>query len=96
MLAEVVAKRTHCDGPVPSPPSALAPTRLGTPPLTLPKLEFADSSSTGMLTELVPHSTLLCAADAGPRKRLTVERGAVNDALAILDRAVGRGGPLRR
>lgn len=45
---------------------------------------------------LVPHQTLVCAADAGRRKRLTVEREAVNDALGILDRAVGRGGPLMK
>jgi hypothetical protein len=45
---------------------------------------------------LVPQSALQCSVDAGTRRRLTVERGAVNEALSILDKAVGRGGPLRR
>lgn len=82
MLADVVAKRTRCDGPVSSP-------------LSIPMDTKRESGSSERM-ELVPHSTLVCAADSGARKRLTVERGAVNDALEILDRAVGRGGPLRK
>ncbi|ORY53400.1 hypothetical protein BCR35DRAFT_310542 [Leucosporidium creatinivorum] len=98
MLADVVAKRTRCDGPVstPSPPlassSSLSTTSASTDPSSLAN---EDSLSLVPKMELVPQ-TLLCAVDAGQRKRLTVERGAVNEALSILDRAVGRGGPLRR
>ncbi|BGP15032.1 hypothetical protein JCM10213v2_002987 [Rhodosporidiobolus nylandii] len=81
MLADVVAKRTHCGGPVastpPPPPSTSAP-------------------ASDFRPELVPQAQLQCSIDAGTRKRLTVERGAVNEALDILDRAVARGGPLRR
>ncbi|GJN89802.1 hypothetical protein Rhopal_002791-T1 [Rhodotorula paludigena] len=81
MLADVVAKRTYCGGPVvstpPPPPGVTSETFVGRP-------------------ELVPQSTLQCSIDAGARKRLTVERGAVNEALHLLDRAVARGGPLRQ
>lgn len=81
MLADVVAKRTYCGGPVvstpPPPPGVTSETFVGRP-------------------ELVPQSTLQCSIDAGARKRLTVERGAVNEALHLLDRAVTRGGPLRQ
>lgn len=73
MLAEVVARRTRCDGPIPitvtapADPSDAAPTA---PPETSPGK--------------------LCVSDANPsqqRRRLTVEREAVNEALGILDRA---------
>lgn len=76
MLADVVSKRTFCDGPIESLPSA--------------------SGGSSEQYMLLPHQTLVCAADAGRRKRLTVEREAVNDALGILDRAVGSGGPLMK
>ncbi|GAA6046373.1 hypothetical protein JCM3770_004888 [Rhodotorula araucariae] len=80
MLADVVAKRTYCGGPVcstpPPPPGVTSETFVGRP-------------------ELVPQAALQCSIDAGARKRLTVERGAVNEALDLLDRAVARGGPLR-
>lgn len=96
MLADVVAKRTRCDGPVSMGSSSLAApspsARARTPPLGLPKLADLDFRAPA----LVSHEALVCAADAGQRKRLTVERGAVNEALEYLDRAVGRGGPLLR
>lgn len=106
MLADVVAKRTRCDGPVsaPSPPPpTLASSSLSTTSTATSNSASTDPSSlanedsllANPKMELVPQ-TLLCAVDAGQRKRLTVERGAVNEALSILDRAVGRGGPLRR
>lgn len=85
MLADVVAKRTYCDGPVASTPP---------PPPGITSETFATSS--GARPSLVPQSALQCSVDAGTRRRLTVERGAVNEALSILDKAVGRGGPLRR
>lgn len=98
MLADVVAKRTRCDGPVNmgSPSSLTVPSLLNSPrpapqTLGLPRIPEMDITPT-----LAPHEALVCAADAGQRKRLTVERGAVNDALEYLDRAVGRGGPLKR
>ncbi|GAA5822028.1 hypothetical protein JCM11251_004832 [Rhodosporidiobolus azoricus] len=86
MLADVVAKRTHCGGPVHSatPPSV---------PASLPSIDTAFDANR---PELVPQSQLQCSIDAGARKRLTVERGAVNEALEMLDRAVARGGPLRQ
>ncbi|KAI5479837.1 Hap4 transcription factor, heteromerization domain containing protein [Pseudohyphozyma bogoriensis] len=79
MLADVVAKRTHCDGPVPADPGS---SRAASPP---------SSASPFDPTRLVPLEVLVCASDAGPRRRLTVERGAVDEALALLDRGVGRG-----
>ncbi|GAA6037874.1 hypothetical protein JCM8097_005081 [Rhodosporidiobolus ruineniae] len=85
MLADVVAKRTHCGGPVHSTASP-APSATSLAPI--------DSGFDR--PELVPQSTLQCSIDAGARKRLTVERGAVNEALEMLDRAVARGGPLRQ
>ncbi|GAA5910804.1 hypothetical protein JCM5296_003375 [Sporobolomyces johnsonii] len=87
MLADVVAKRTHCGGPV--PPRSLSASDASAP---APR---ADDDSLSKL-QLVPQSALQCAIDAGTRRRLTVERGAVNEALEMLDRAVGRGGPLRK
>lgn len=84
MLADVVAKRTTCGGPVPTPPPVLpAPTHL---------LDNSFDST----RQLVPQATLQCSIDAGTRKRLTVERGAVNEALEMLDKAVARGGPLKQ
>lgn len=71
MLAEVISKRTTCDGPVSLSPEP-ATVALGSPS----PLGVAGDAS---------HLTV-CAADAGPRKRLTVERGAVNEALQVLDR----------
>ncbi|KAL8289991.1 hypothetical protein RQP46_002930 [Phenoliferia psychrophenolica] len=98
MLADVVAKRTRCDGPVNmgSPSSLAVPSLFNSPrpipqSLGLPRIPEMDLTPT-----LSPHEALVCAADAGQRKRLTVERGAVNEALEYLDRAVGRGGPLKR
>ncbi|GAA5889762.1 hypothetical protein JCM8208_001124 [Rhodotorula glutinis] len=85
MLADVVAKRTFCGGPVCSTPP---------PPAGLTSETFPATAVSG--PELVQHSTLQGSAlDMGARKRLTVERGAVNEALDLLDRAVARGGPLR-
>ncbi|GAA5854570.1 hypothetical protein JCM8547_004890 [Rhodosporidiobolus lusitaniae] len=78
MLADVVAKRTHCGGPVHSTPPPVPSTS-------------APDSSFDPSRQLVPQSQLQCSIDAGTRKRLTVERGAVNEALEILDRAVARG-----
>ncbi|TNY17320.1 hypothetical protein DMC30DRAFT_431395, partial [Rhodotorula diobovata] len=89
MLADVVAKRTFCGGPVCSTP----PPPAGLTSETFPAAR-ADSQSQHR-PELVPQATLQCSVDAGARKRLTVERGAVNEALDLLDRAVARGGPLR-
>lgn len=91
MLADVVAKRTRCDGPVdvPLPSSSSSTSRLGTPPLGL-----GIQSTDHRMPELAPEHALVCAQEAGQRKRLTVERGAVNEALSILDRSVG--GFLRR
>ncbi|GAA5925472.1 hypothetical protein JCM1841_004868 [Sporobolomyces salmonicolor] len=86
MLADVVAKRTHCGGPV-LPPSLSVPDASASAP-------GVDDSLAKR--QLVPQSALQCSIDAGTRRRLTVERGAVNEALELLDRAVGRGGPLRR
>ncbi|BGO90736.1 hypothetical protein NBRC10512_000676 [Rhodotorula toruloides] len=85
MLADVVAKRTYCDGPVASTPP---------PPPGVTSETFPASSSHRPM--LVPQSALQCSVDAGTRRRLTVERGAVNEALSILDKAAGRGGPLKR
>ncbi|BGP23854.1 hypothetical protein JCM10295v2_002755 [Rhodotorula toruloides] len=85
MLADVVAKRTYCDGPVASTP----PPPPGVTFETFP-------ASTNARPSLIPQSVLQCSVDAGTRRRLTVERGAVNEALSMLDKAVGRGGPLRR
>ncbi|GAA5904764.1 hypothetical protein JCM6882_008368 [Rhodosporidiobolus microsporus] len=86
MLADVVAKRTHCGGPVHS----------ATPPAVPAALPSMDAGFDDNRPELVPQSQLQCSIDAGARKRLTVERGAVNEALEMLDRAVARGGPLRQ
>ncbi|GAA5927749.1 hypothetical protein JCM3775_006070 [Rhodotorula graminis] len=92
MLADVVAKRTFCGGPVcstPPPPAGLVSE-------TFPATATATSSMDRHRPELVPQSALQSSAlDSGARKRLTVERGAVNEALDLLDRAVARGGPLR-
>ncbi|GAA6063508.1 hypothetical protein JCM10212_004770 [Sporobolomyces blumeae] len=110
MLAEVVSKRTHCAGPVLSPvqPSSssarfyqrsTSPNRpFDGPPSSAGPLPFSGPEpSASSKPQLVPHATLLqCSVDAGVRKRLTVERGAVNEALELLDRAAARGGALRR
>jgi AP-1-like factor len=85
MLADVVAKRTRCDGPtiiegggglVPSIKSEedmSPPLRMGTAKVERPRLvEQGVLERTG-------------------GKRLTVDRDAVKEALDILDRAVGRG-----
>ncbi|BGO98552.1 hypothetical protein RTG_00898 [Rhodotorula toruloides ATCC 204091] len=85
MLADVVAKRTYCDGPVASTPP---------PPPGVISETFPASSSDR--PALVTQSALQCSVDAGTRRRLTVERDAVNEALSILDKAAARGGPLRR
>ncbi|GAA5962519.1 hypothetical protein JCM3765_003715 [Sporobolomyces pararoseus] len=86
MLAEVVSKRTHCSGPVASPSTPSFPS-------ATPQPHIASSSPR---PQLAPQSTLQCQIDAGVRKRLTVERGAVNEALEMLDRAAARGGNLRK
>ena len=76
MLAEVISKRTTCDGPVAIAVEAEPAAGLlaGSPPAL--GLGLTDPAS----------QVTVCAADAGPRKRLTVERGAVNEALQVLDR----------
>jgi len=90
MLADVVAKRTFCGGPVCSTP----PPPAGLTSETFPAHTDSTDAASRPRLELVPHSALQ-SLDTGARKRLTVERGAVNEALDLLDRAVARGGPLR-
>ncbi|GAA5892911.1 uncharacterized protein JCM6883_007511 [Sporobolomyces salmoneus] len=95
MLAEVVSKRTHCSGPVASPSTS---NFGGSSPQThssTPSLSNSNSSLSAR-PQLAPQSMLQCQIDAGVRKRLTVERGAVNEALELLDRAAARGGSLRK
>ncbi|GAA5971864.1 hypothetical protein JCM11641_001547 [Rhodosporidiobolus odoratus] len=89
MLADVVAKRTHCGGPIRSSPPS--PPRAAPAPAPMSALSEVDQRPV-----LVPQSTLQCSIDAGTRKRLTVERGAVNEALEMLDRAAGRGSSARQ
>lgn len=101
MLADVVAKRTRCDGPVSTLSPTIASSSIASSVASTAATSLHDGESglgdvSSPRLEMVPQSTSVCAVDAGQRKRLTVERGAVNEALEILDRAVGRGGPLRR
>ncbi|GAA5986890.1 hypothetical protein JCM10908_000941 [Rhodotorula pacifica] len=72
MLAEVVAKRTFCKGAVTETP----PPPAGVVSETFPAANRDPSKLAQFYT---PENT---------RRRLTVERGAVNEALGILDRAV--------
>ncbi|GAA5837590.1 hypothetical protein JCM3766R1_006854 [Sporobolomyces carnicolor] len=103
MLAEVVSKRTHCSGPVASPiatgsPHGTTRTSSSTQEQHQQQSRGTDAfaSSASPRPQLAPQSVLQCQIDAGVRKRLTVERGAVNEALELLDRAAARGGALRR
>ena len=103
MLAEVVSKRTHCSGPVASPVatgSSHGTTRANSSTQEQHQQQSRDTdafaSSASPRPQLAPQSVLQCQIDAGVRKRLTVERGAVNEALELLDRAAARGGALRR
>ncbi|KWU47305.1 hypothetical protein RHOSPDRAFT_30723 [Rhodotorula sp. JG-1b] len=75
MLAEVVAKRTYCKGAVTETP----PPPAGVVSETFP------ATATGR-APLIKFSQAFAAENT--RRRLTVERGAVNEALGILDRAV--------
>lgn len=94
MLADVVARRTRCDGPVPV--VVTAPSTSPEPASTAGahgagQVHASTSTSPRQDTLAVPG--LLCGSDAVPsqqRRRLTVEREAVNEALQILDLA-GRG-----
>lgn len=76
MLAEVVAKRTYCKGAVTETP----PPPAGVVSETFP------AAATGR-APLIKFSQAFAVENT--RRRLTVERGAVNEALGILDRAVG-------
>ncbi|GAA5927530.1 uncharacterized protein JCM15063_005926 [Sporobolomyces koalae] len=99
MLAEVVSKRTHCSGPVASPtiPAPVNSSTTTTTTISNGSLSSSTSSSSSTTRpQLVPQSTLQCQIDAGVRKRLTVERGAVNEALEMLDKAAMKGGTLRK
>ncbi|GAA5952141.1 hypothetical protein JCM8115_003515 [Rhodotorula mucilaginosa] len=75
MLAEVVAKRTYCKGAVTETP----PPPAGVVSETFP------AAATGR-APLIKFSQAFAVENT--RRRLTVERGAVNEALGILDRAV--------
>ncbi|KAM0746529.1 hypothetical protein T439DRAFT_294001 [Meredithblackwellia eburnea MCA 4105] len=108
MLADVVARRTRCDGPVPAEGTLFASSSsasLAAPADPSASRPRSPSPLTNLLAKndtdfrtpaLASHESLLCAAEAGHRKRLTVEKDAVNEALLYLDRAVGRGGPLMK
>lgn len=74
MLADVVAKRTFCKGPITETPPAPAGV----------------TSETFPAPHKVSKAFLQASETATPRRRLTVERGAVDEALGILDRAVAR------
>lgn len=97
LLADVVAKRTHCGGPTasrPGTPASVSPApatpipaqRRESTPITATQLRTQPSHDT-LITSLVPSETLACAQRGlpGMRKRLTVEKEAVRDALAFLD-----------
>lgn len=76
MLAEVVAKRTYCKGAVTETP----PPPAGVVSETFPAAATGRAPFTKFSRAFAVENT---------RRRLTVERGAVNEALGILDRAVG-------
>jgi len=96
LLAEVVSKRTHCSGPVASPSTSHFPASSPHLRPSDPSSAQSGASSASPRPQLAPQATLQRQIDAGVRKRLTVERGAVNEALELLDRAAARGGSLRR
>lgn len=84
MLAEVVAKRTYCNGAVTE-----------TPP---PPAGVVSETFPAIIGGHYPSKLAQAYAAESTRRRLTVERNAVNEALGILDRAVGppAGPPLHR
>ncbi|GAA5880928.1 hypothetical protein JCM3774_001779 [Rhodotorula dairenensis] len=78
MLAEVVAKRTFCNGAVTETPP---------PPAGVVSETFPAHPGGGLNATKSAQASYYAAENT--RRRLTVERGAVNEALGILDRAIG-------